>query len=159
MFKSLLAVAALFWLSGCATIVNDSTHLLKIETRTAAGETVTGADCKLSNDYGDLNVKSGETINVRRSSKDMDITCKHPSNADASARTISRAGAPMYGNILFGGIIGALIDHSNGKAYAYPTWIQLVFGKTLVFDRSAEKEGQPAAANESAPEAKKQAAN
>ena len=49
----------------------------------------------------------------------------------------------LAGNILFGGGIGAIIDHNKGTAYTYPTWIQLVFGQTLVFDRSDEKEGQP----------------
>ena len=28
-------------------------------------------------------------------------------------------------------------------AYTYPTWLQLVFGQTLVFDRRDEKEGSP----------------
>ena len=51
--------------------------------------------------------------------------------------------AGMAGNIIFGGGIGAIIDHNKGTAYTYPTWVQLVFGKTLVFDRSAEKDGQP----------------
>ena len=37
----------------------------------------------------------------------------------------------------------SIIDHNKGTAYTYPTWIQLVFGKTLVFDRSDEKDGQP----------------
>ena len=58
-------------------------------------------------------------------------------------RAISRANAGMAGNIIFGGGIGAIIDHNKGTAYTYPTWIQLIFGKTLVFDRSAEKDGQP----------------
>ena len=31
----------------------------------------------------------------------------------------------------------------EGTAYTYPTWIQLVFGQTLVFDRRDEKEGTP----------------
>jgi hypothetical protein len=59
------------------------------------------------------------------------------------ARAISRANAGLAGNILFGGGIGAIIDHNKGTAYTYPTWIRMVFGKTLVFDRSNEKEGQP----------------
>jgi hypothetical protein len=143
LYKSLFAIIALVWLSGCASVLNDSTHPLKIETRTASGETVTGADCKLTNDYGDLNIKSGESVNVHRSSNDLHITCQHPSNPDAKARTISRVNSAMFGNILIGGLIGAAIDHTNGRAYTYPTWIQLVFGKTLIFDRSAEKEGQP----------------
>ena len=49
----------------------------------------------------------------------------------------------MFGNIILGGGIGAIIDHNKGTAYTYPTWVQLIFGKSLVFDRSAEKEGQP----------------
>ena len=48
----------------------------------------------------------------------------------------------MYGNIIFGGGIGAIIDHNNGKGYKYPSWLQLKFGKTMVFDRSTEKDGQ-----------------
>jgi hypothetical protein len=144
-----LALAALsLAFTGCASIVNDSTHPVKVETRTEAGQAVTGADCKLTNDYGATAVKSGDTAQVRRSSKDLDIVCKHPENPDASARAISRANAGMFGNIIIGGGIGAIIDHSKGTAYTYPTWVQLVFGKTLVFDRSAEKEGQPTPATE-----------
>jgi hypothetical protein len=123
--------------------MNDSTHPMKIETKTQSGQLVAGAECKLSNDYGTITVKSGDTSQVRRSSKDLDITCKDAKNPDASARAISRANSGMWGNIIIGGGIGAIIDHSKGTAYTYPTWIQLVFGKTLVFDRSAETEGQP----------------
>lgn len=73
----------------------------------------------------------------------MDITCKDPMNSDAVGRAISRANARLAGNIIFGGGIGAIIDHNKGTAYTYPTWVQLVFGQTLVFDRRAENEGQP----------------
>jgi hypothetical protein len=135
--------------SGCASVVNDSTHPMKVETKTPAGELVAGAECKLSNDYGIITVKSGDTTQVGRSSKDLDILCRDPKHPDASARAISRANGGMWGNIILGGGIGAIIDHNKGTAYTYPTWIQLVFGKTLVFDRTAEKEGQPAPGAES----------
>ena len=124
-------------------MLNDSTHPMKIETKTAEGTVVTGAECKASNDYGSIAMKSGDTTQIRRSSKDLDIICKNPNNPDASARAISRANGGMWGNIILGGGIGAIIDHNKGTAYTYPTWVQLIFGKTLVFDRSAEKEGQP----------------
>ncbi len=73
----------------------------------------------------------------------MDIVCNHPQNRVASGRAISRANAGMFGNILIGGGIGAIIDHNQGTAYTYPTWVQLVYGKSLVFDRSDQKEDQP----------------
>lgn len=129
--------------TGCASVINETTHPIKVETRMPSGEFVAGADCKLTNDGGTVTMRSGETAHVRRSSKDMDIVCSHPSSPDAIARAISRANAGMFGNIFFGGGVGAIIDHSKGTAYTYPTWVQLVFGETLVFDRNAEKEGQP----------------
>ena len=138
-----LALAAVLSLSGCASVMNDSTHPIKVETKTEDGKLVNGADCKLTNDYGSFNTKSGDTVQVRRSSKDLDIVCKAQEQPDASGRAISRANGGMFGNIILGGGIGAIIDHNKGTAYTYPTWVQLIFGKSLVFDRSAEKEGQP----------------
>lgn len=129
--------------SGCASIVNDNTQPMRIETRSASGQLVAGMECKLSNDHGTMTVRSGETTMVRRSSKDIDIRCQDGKGADASARAISRANAGLAGNVIFGGGIGMIVDHNRGTAYTYPTWVQLVVGKTLVFDRSAEKEGQP----------------
>ncbi|WP_326535967.1 hypothetical protein [Pseudorhodoferax sp.] len=143
MFRPILILSACLAATGCASVVNDSTHPIKVETKTEAGQVVTGADCKLTNDYGSTPVKSGETTQVRRSSKDLDIVCKHPDNPDATARAISRANAGMFGNIILGGGIGAIIDHNKGTAYTYPTWVQLVYGQMLVFDRSAEKDGTP----------------
>lgn len=150
MFPKLAVITIAVLSTGCASVVNDSTHPMKVETKTASGEMVQGADCKLTNDYGTVSVKSGDTTQVRRSSKDLDIVCKDPKNPDANARAISRANAGMWGNIILGGGIGAIIDHNKGTAYTYPSWVQLVFGKTLVFDRTAEKEGQPTLGTEMA---------
>jgi len=145
MFATRMAMAAAALATvGCASIVNDTTHPMKVETLTEQGTAVAGAECTMTNDYGSFNVKSGGTSPIRRSGQDLDVVCKHPENPDARARVISRANAGLAGNIIFGGGIGAIIDHSKGTAYTYPTWIQLVFGKSLVFDRSADKDdGQP----------------
>ncbi len=143
MFRTPLSLAVIVACTGCASVMNDSNHPVRIDTKTEAGDLIAGADCKLTNDYGSQSMKSGDTASVRRSSKDLDIACKLPSQPDAVARAVSRANAGMFGNIILGGGIGAIIDHNKGTAYTYPTWIQLVFGKTLVFDRTTEKEGQP----------------
>lgn len=141
--RGALALAVAAACSGCASIVNDTTHPIRVETKTPSGELVSGADCKLTNDSGSMTMKSGETGQVRRSGKDLDITCVHAGDPDATARAISRANGGMFGNIVFGGGIGAIIDHNKGTAYTYPTWVQLVFGQTLVFDRKTETDGQP----------------
>ncbi len=146
--KSLSAALVVLACTGCASVMNETTHPIKVETKSANGDLVAGAECRLTNDYGTTTMKSGETAQIRRSSKDLDIVCKDPQNPEASARAISRANGGMWGNIILGGGIGAVVDHNRGTAYTYPTWMQLVFGKTLVFDRSAEKDGQPTVATE-----------
>ena len=130
-----------FGLFGCASITGDSAQQIRIETVTPDGQPVTGADCKLANDFSTTSGKSGGSVQVHRSSKDLDIQCTTAGKADASARAISRANAGMAGNIIFGGAVGALIDHNKGTAYTYPTWIRLVFGQMRIYDRKDEKEG------------------
>ncbi|CAD7721416.1 hypothetical protein LMG31886_12220 [Xanthomonas hydrangeae] len=130
-------------LSGCATVLNDATQPIRIDTKTADGQTISGADCAISNDKGRLTLKSGQTAQVHRSSHDLDVTCVLPGQRDASGRSISRANMGIWGNILIGGAIGAIVDHSKGTGYTYPSWIQLVFGQTLSFDRHREDRGQP----------------
>ncbi len=146
MYSRCLILAASIAATGCASVVNDTTHDMKVETRTEAGENVSGADCRMANNHGSANFKSGATVQVRRSSEDLEIVCRHPDNPDATARAISRVNGGMLGNIIIGGGIGAIIDHNRGTAYTYPSWLQLVFGKSLVFDRNHETEGQPAVA-------------
>lgn len=143
MFLRTVILAACVAGTGCASVMNENTHPMTIETKTASGQMVSGADCKLTNDRVSTSVKSGATTSIRRSSEDLDIVCQHPEYKVASARAISRANAGMFGNIIVGGGIGAVIDHNQGTAYTYPTWVQLVYGKSLVFDRRDQKEDQP----------------
>jgi hypothetical protein len=135
-------VAAL--LSGCASVMNETTQPMKIETRNADGSFVVGVECRVSNDFGVLTYHSGDTVMVRRSSMDLDIVCKDPASSgrNATARAISRANAGLAANFLNAGV-GIIVDHKKGTAYTYPTWVRLTFGKTLVFDRAHEKEGYP----------------
>jgi len=136
-------IVGILLLSGCASVVNETTQPIRVDTKTQDGQLVEGANCKLSNDYGVISIQSGDTAQVHRSNENLSITCKHPDNDDANASAISRANAGLFGNIILGGGIGAIVDHSRGTAYTYPTWVQLIFGQTLEFDRAKQKSDQP----------------
>ena len=41
----------------------------------------------------------------------------------------------MFGNIIFGGGIGALIDHSKGTGYDYPDQLPVKMGESVVVDK------------------------
>ena len=127
--------------TGCASVTQGTTHSLRIETVTAQGDQLDGADCTLNNDQGPTVAKSGSSTQVRRSSKDLEVSCATPGQADAKARLVSRANAGLAGNIILGGAVGAVIDHNTGAAYTYPNWVRLVFGEFHVFDRRDEREG------------------
>jgi hypothetical protein len=147
MIRTMASVAALLLLcSGCASVTQGTTHSLRIDTETAQGQVIDDVDCELSNDQGTTTARSGSSTIVRRSSKDLEIRCIKPGLPDASARLVSRANAGLAGNILFGGAIGAVLDHNSGAAYTYPTWVKLVFGEFAVLDRRDENEGRVLAA-------------
>lgn len=136
----LCIVAALSALTGCASVINDSSHPLRIDTKTADGADVVGAACVVTNDYHPgVSVQSGTVMMVRRSAADLDIVCKQANQPDARGTAISRPNAGLFGNILLGGVVGAVIDHTRGVAYTYPTWLVLVFGRSLVFDRTDDQ--------------------
>lgn len=137
------AACAALLLPGCATIMNDSTHQMRIDTVTEDGRIVAGSDCTVRNDKSTVQARSGEPFQVRRSAKDLEITCRHPGYPEATGHAVSRANAGMWGNIIAGGAVGAIVDHNKGTAYTYPTWVQLVFGWAMAFDRHAEDSGKP----------------
>lgn len=143
LFRLVAVVCTAVLLHGCASIVNDTTNPVRFETYSQAGAEVKDMECKAENDYGPQTVRTPGTLQVRRSSKDLQIVCSKTGEADAKGVATSRVNGGMFGNIIFGGGIGAIIDHNKGTAYSYPQWIRLVVGKVLGFDRNNDKDGAP----------------
>jgi hypothetical protein len=107
------------------------------------GVAVVGAKCDLTNDYGTFSVVTPASVIVHKSSKDLQVICKKDGLADATANVTSRVTGSMFGNIILGGGIGAIVDHSNGSAYNYPEWMKFVMGQFGIFDRKNSVEGAP----------------
>lgn len=122
-------------LSGCATITSSETQSLTLNTKTANGESVDSARCTLKNDKGVWEMTSPGVVNVRRSSEDLMVECKKDGTSDGFLRAVSRAAGGMWGNIIFGGGIGAIIDHNKGTGYNYPDHLPVKLGDTVTVDR------------------------
>ena len=144
-YKIALALSTLLLASGCASIIKDSKQAMRVQTFAADGTEVTGARCLLESDDGNYYVRSPRRVMVERSSGDLLVTCEQKEKGlpRADGRIVSRATAAIWGNVIFGGPIGAAIDHGNGNAYSYPEWIQLKFGELRVFDGADRPEGRP----------------
>lgn len=142
--KKVLILIPIVLLQACASITAEKTQLVRVDALDEQGAVVADAKCELTNDKGVYEIDSGKHAMVNKSGEDLNISCRSAQRSDeASGVAISRAGAGMFGNILFGGGIGAIIDHNRGTAYNYPEWVQVVFGRIFTFDRSHHKDGQP----------------
>lgn len=131
-----LVVLAAGLLPGCASITGSELQLLSLQALDKDGAPVAGADCKLSNDKGTWYAKPPASPAVTRSAEDLQVNCEAAGRLPGSVRAISRANAGMAGNILFGGVIGVVIDHSRGTAYDYPSTISVVFGASKIMDKN-----------------------
>jgi hypothetical protein len=58
---------------------------------------------------------------------------------DGILKAIPRAAGSMFGNIIFGGGIGAIIDHTKGTGYDYPNQLPVKMGESVVVDKKAEQ--------------------
>lgn len=123
-------------LAGCATVIHGTTQQVRFEsappgvTASAGSQTVTTpGELKLARD------------------RSYEVTFEKPGYVSAHSHIGQTESGAVYGNILLGGLIGLLVDYSNGAAYDLQP--ATVFA-TLVVDPAM---GTPVAKTDSAPTA------
>ena len=134
-----VSLLCIITLPGCASLTTDAMQPVEVTTTTTKGQTVSQANCTLKNEKGQWEVVTPNTVSVHKASGNLMVNCKKPGLPDGSLQAISRAGAGMYGNILIGGGVGAVIDHTSGKAYNYSSKLPVVMGKSTTVDRKTSK--------------------
>jgi hypothetical protein len=148
MFQRICTYAILgasVYLGGCASIVNGQNQPVSIDTRNDSG-VVSGANCKLSNNKGTWFVTTPGTTTVQRSFEDLAVHCTKDTQEPGFASVKSSTKAMAFGNILFGGPIGAAVDVGTGAAYDYPSLITVLMGKTSTIAPPAPAAAAPSAA-------------
>ncbi|GAB2181759.1 lipoprotein [Denitratisoma sp. agr-D3] len=118
---------------GCSTITQSENQSLAL-TATYEGKPVEPV-CQIKNDKGSWDSKAPANVTVRKSGEDLEVTCKKDGMPDGLLKAISRAAGSMWGNIVFGGGIGAIIDHNKGTGYDYPDQLQVKMGESVVVDK------------------------
>lgn len=134
---TLLALSA--FASGCSTLTGEGTSQnLSVMTYTTDNKDLIGASCELKNDEGSWSAVTPATVMVRRSNKDLMVKCTKSGLTDARANVVSKTKANMWGNIIFGGGIGAIVDHNNGSAYQYPPVLKLTMGQDSTIQEGSQ---------------------
>lgn len=133
---TVIALAALSSLTGCASIVSGTSQIVSVETLHASGN-VAGATCKLQNDKGVYYVTTPGTVSVHRAYGDMSVTCEKAGFDPGLATVKSSTKGMVAGNILLGGFIGAGVDAASGAAYDYPALFQVMMGQQQTLQNKA----------------------
>jgi len=140
-------------LGGCASITGSEMQSIMLTTTEKSGTAIADAECKLESPRGSCKVTTPGSVMVMRSPEDIQVECRKGGAIPGLAKLISRAHGGMWGNIIFGGGIGALIDHNKGTGYEYPNRAVVVMGESTMIDRKddVDRERQPSGPASAAP--------
>ena len=141
-FQQVIIISCSLSMIGCASITKDSNQPVRIETYNKDNKMIENAKCTAKNERGEWTTQTPGNLVVHRSGQNLEIKCQKDNSDTGFATLISRANGGMWGNILFGGGIGAIVDHNKGTAYSYPDWVKVILGDNLVFDRKNNVENQ-----------------
>lgn len=125
----LIIAAAAMSLTGCASIVSGTSQVVSVETRIGT-EPLKGATCALENSKGVFYVTTPGSVTVHRAYGDLTVKCEKDNTPPGVAIVKSNTKGMAFGNILFGGVIGAGVDVTTGAAYDYPTLISVSMGQS-----------------------------
>ena len=125
-----LPLVVIAFCSGCASITGTKNQPVSV-TATHNGKPIDGADCVITNDKGTWYVKSPGSTVIQKSGADLVVTCNKDGIPTGSSTAKSSANGGVWGNILFGGIIGYAVDASTGAAFDYPTSLGVQMGQVL----------------------------
>lgn len=114
--------------TGCASMTGSTDQTISVQAQSAQGQ-VNAAMCELDNDKGKWFVTTPGSTRIARSNEDLIVTCRKDGLEPGVVTVESDTKGSMAGNILFGGLIGVVIDHNTGAAYEYPTLVQVLMGK------------------------------
>ena len=136
-----LPVIVLALTSGCASVTGTTLQSVSIQTLEPGGKELPGAMCEMTNNKGKWFITTPGSTTITRSNDDMQVVCKKGNLEPGRASVVSVTKGAMFGNIILGGGIGAIIDHNSGAAYEYPAFFQVLMGAMTRIE--APKEGDP----------------
>lgn len=115
-----LFVFVLIFLGGCASIVSDNKSVTYLETKPEV------AKCELHGQDFTRVVTTPNSIPLPSEAAPITIACTAPGYKRGTGTLDTKADGWIWGNILFGGVIGAVIDGAKGAGFKYPPRYSLV---------------------------------
>ncbi len=123
-FAPLLLIATL---PGCATMMEGTGQSVSVAT------TPPGASCEMGRagtKLGTINPTPG-SLRIDKSKNDIELTCTKDGYQQAKVTSSPNFTWATFGNLIFGGIPGAVVDAATGANYKYPSEIKVELAPTI----------------------------
>lgn len=119
---TLAAVLAVFG-TGCASIVKPKESHISFAT----GQQCSGQiECTVKHKKGEYKARPTEQITVQKSDDPLEVVCRDKGGNEYHTDSIKGArGAMAWGNIVFGGGIGGIVDAHTDAHWDYPQNVQV----------------------------------
>lgn len=114
--RATLTAAVAIALAGCATIITGGDDEISVDTPGVAG-----AECELRRFTGAVHarVRTPGTIEIAKDSRDLEAVCAKDGFVESREVVESGFEPWFWGNILFGGLIGMVVDVATGGVNEY----------------------------------------
>ena len=119
--QRLAALALVALLPACATVVEGTSDTVTLSTNPA------GAACTVDRNGERVAAVAATPASVRisKSRHDLAVTCTKEGYQPATAAAASKFTGATFGNVLVGGVVGAVVDAASGANNRYPSEVVL----------------------------------
>jgi len=117
----LAGVALVLLTTGCATLTKGTQQTITVATDPP------GAACTMSRDAKAVAVVNPTpgSMPIEKGAGTISILCKKQGYQDAAGVLASEFQAMTFGNIIFGGLIGIVVDAASGAMHQYPAMVTI----------------------------------
>jgi hypothetical protein len=129
MYFSFVFVASIA-ISGCASIVSDNASTTYIETDPEK------ARCELHGQDFKRVIETPNSINLPSKSAPMTVSCSATGYRVTTAKLDTELDGWVFGNILFGGIVGVVVDVARGAGQKFPSKVSIILDPDQFVDIS-----------------------
>lgn len=114
-------------LGGCATIVEGTSQDIMVASDPS------GATCTVSRGGNQIAavIATPAKIHIDKSKNDLAVTCTKQGYEPTTAIFSPKFNGTTFGNILIGGVAGAVVDASTGASYNYPTDMSIAMPQSV----------------------------
>ena len=107
--------------TGCATLTKGTSQAVTVNTDP------TGATCTMTRDAKPVAIVNSTpgSVPVEKAQGTIAVLCRKQGYLDAAGALASEFQAMTFGNILFGGLVGVVVDAASGAMHQYPDMVTI----------------------------------